>query len=127
MSKLKTEATKFTFVGALNFGLTFVVFTIMLKIIGANYLISLGTSWVFGMLFSYALNFSWVFKQENKICFDARFLKFLTTGLISITLNMLVLSFLVGHSEIDPFYLQILLIPLVVVFNFTATKYWSLR
>lgn len=127
MNKLKTEAKKFAFVGALNFGLTLIVFTVMLKTFGANYLISLGTSWVLGMLFSYVLNFSWVFKPENKIRFDSRFLKFLTTGLISITLNMFALNYLVEQSGIDPFYLQILLIPLVVVFNFTATKYWSLR
>ena len=79
MNKLKTEAKKFTLVGALNFVLTFIIFTTMLKIIEANYLISLGTSWFFGTLFSYALNFSWVFKQENKIQFDARFVKFFST------------------------------------------------
>ncbi len=127
MNKLNIEATKFTVVGALNFGLTFIVFTVMLKFFGADYLISLGIAWIVGMFFSYVLNFSWVFKPENQIRFSSRFLKFLTTGLVSITLNMLALHYMVENSEIDPFYLQILLIPLVVVFNFTATKYWSLR
>lgn len=127
MKKLKAEAIKFILVGALNFGLTLTVFTVMLKAVEANYLISLGISWIVGMFFSYALNFSWVFKPDNKIQFDSRFLKFLSTGLVSITLNMLALNYLVEHSKIDPFYLQFSLIPLIVMFNFSATKYWSLR
>ena len=52
MHKFKIEATKFTIVGAVNFALTFNVFTVMLKVLGVNYLLSLVAAWVVGMLFS---------------------------------------------------------------------------
>jgi putative flippase GtrA len=127
MHKLKIEITKFTLVGAANFILTFIIFTTMLKVMSLNYLLSLLVAWVVGMCFSYALNFSWVFKPEQKIQFKDRFLKFFLASLISIALNMLLLSYFVVHADFDPFYVQMALIPLIMIFNFSTAKYWSLR
>lgn len=58
MQKLKIEVTKFTLVGAANFALTFVVFTVMLKVLEVHYLVSLIAAWIVGIFFSYALNFT---------------------------------------------------------------------
>ena len=127
MHKLKIEVTKFTLVGAANFVLTFIVFTAMLKVLSVNYLLSLGAAWVVGMLFSYVLNFAWVFKPEQKIQFKDRFLRFVLASVFSIALNMLALSYIVEHTGFDPFYVQMLLIPLIVIFNYSTAKYWSLR
>ena len=127
MHKFKIEATKFTLVGAANFVLTFIVFTAMLKLLGVNYLLSLVAAWVVGMLFSYVLNFAWVFKPEQKIQFRARFFRFFLAGVLSIALNMLALSYIVERTDFDPFYVQMVLIPFIVVFNFSTAKYWSLR
>lgn len=127
MHKFKIEATKFTIVGAANFILTFIVFTTMLKVLELNYLLSLVAAWLVGMLFSYALNFTWVFKPEQKIQFKARFFRFFLASVLSIALNMLALSYIVEHSGFDPFYVQIALIPFIVIFNFATAKLWSLR
>ena len=127
MHKIKIEVTKFTLVGAANFVLTFIVFTAMLKVLSVNYLLSLGAAWVVGMLFSCILNFAWVFKPEQKIQFKDRFLRFVLASVFSIALNMLALSYIVEHTGFDPFYVQMLLIPLIVIFNYSTAKYWSLR
>lgn len=127
MNQLRIEVTKFTLVGAANFVLTFIVFSVMLKVMAINHLISLAAAWFLGMIFSYVANFVWVFKPEKTIQFRSRFFKFLSTGLLSLVLNMLALDYLVNSTHLDPFYVQLLLIPLVVIFNFTATKFWSLR
>lgn len=127
MHKFKIEATKFTLVGAANFALTFIVFTAMVKICGVNYLLSLVAAWVVGMIFSYVLNFAWVFKPEQKIQFSTRFLRFFLVSVLSIALNLLALSYIVDRTDFDPFYVQIALIPFIVVFNFSTAKYWSLR
>ena len=127
MYKLKKEVTKFTFVGAANFALTFIVFTVMLKLLEVNYLLSLVAAWVVGMLFSYVFNFTWVFKPEQIIQFKDRFVRFFLASVLSISLNMLVLSYIVERADFDPFYVQMVLIPLIVAFNFSTAKYWSLR
>lgn len=127
MHKLKIEATKFTLVGAINFVLTFIVFTVMLKVLGVNYLLSLVAAWVVGMLFSYVFNFTWVFKPEQKIQFKARFVRYLLASVLSIVLNILMLNYIVEKTNYDPFYIQFLLIPIIVTFNFSTAKFWSLR
>ena len=127
MYKFKIEATKFTLVGAANFVLTLIVFTTMLKALGVNYVLSLAAASVVGMLFSYVLNFAWVFKPEQKIQFRARFVRFFLSGVLSIALNMLALSYIVEHTGFSPFYVQTALIPFIVIFNFISSKFWSLR
>lgn len=127
MHKFRIEITKFTLVGAANFVLTFVVFTVMLKILGINYLFSLATAWIVGIIFSYVLNFVWVFKPEQKMQFRARFFRFFLAVSLSMALNMLVLSYIVERTDCDPFYVQFVLIPLIAIFNFSTAKYWSLR
>ena len=127
MHRIKIEATKFTVVGAANFVLTFVVFTVMLKLLDVNYLISLASAWVVGMIFSYILNFLWVFRPEEKIQFRSRFVKFTIASVLSIALNMVALSYIVESTDADPFIVQVVLIPFIVVFNFSTAKFWSLR
>ena len=127
MHNLKIEATKFSLVGAANFVLTFIVFTAMLKVLGVDYLSSLMAAWVVGLLFSYVLNFTWVFKPEQKIQFRARFLRFFSASVVSIALNMLMLGYIVERTHFDPFYVQAALIPFIVIFNFSTAKFWSLR
>ena len=127
MHRLKIEITKFTLVGVANFVLTFVVFTLMLKVISLNYLLSLSMAWVVGLFFSYALNFSWVFKPEEQLRFKARFLRYFLASIVSIVLNMLILSLIVERTDLDPYYVQFALIPLIVLFNFSTAKYWALR
>ena len=127
MHRLKIEVTKFMLVGAANFILTLVVFTMMLKAMSANYLLSLSVAWIVGFSFSYVLNFSWVFRPEEKIQFKARFLKYFLSNIFSILLNMLILAFMVELTNTDPYYVQLALIPLIVVFNFSTAKYWALR
>ena len=127
VGELKIEITKFTLVGAANFLLTFIVFTVMLKVMRLDYLISLGGAWIAGVLFSYVLNFSWVFRPGHKVQLDGRFIKFLLAGSLSVGLNMIVLRYLVERTNFDPFHIQIALMPLIVIFNFITAKYWSLR
>jgi putative flippase GtrA len=127
MRKFKLEATKFTIVGTANFLLTFIVFTAMLKVFRLDYLLSLGAAWIVGLIFSYVLNFSWVFQPEQKIQFRGRFWRFFLASVLSIVLNMLVLSYVVERTAFEPFYVQLALIPCIVVFNFCAAKFWSLR
>jgi len=127
MHRLKIEVTKFTLVGAANFVLTFVVFTMMLKVMLVNYLFSLCVAWIVGLFFSYALNFSWVFKPEEKLQFKVRFLKYFLASGVSIVLNMLILAFIVERTDTDPYYVQLALLPLIVLFNFLAAKFWALR
>ena len=127
MHKLKIEFSKFTVVGAVNFVFTFVMFYLLVKVINMNYLIALMVVSLLGMVLTYSLNHAWVFKPEQKLAFRGRLFKYILAGFLSISLNMLVLSYIVEHISFDPFYVQLALIPFIVIFNFATAKFWSLR
>lgn len=127
MHKLKIEFSKFTVVGAINFVFTFILFFWLVKIIDFNYLLALIVVSLLGMILTYSLNHVWVFKPEEKLAFRGRLVKYILAGALSIALNVAVLKYLVECTGFDPFYVQMALIPFIVVFNFSTAKFWSLR
>jgi putative flippase GtrA len=124
---MKIEFTRFTIVGFINFMLTFLIFFTLLKIFNVNYLISLALVWIIGILFTYFLNFLWVFKPEQRLQFKERFVKYFLSYLLSFALNIFALNYIVERTGFDPFYAQAVLVPFIVIFNFSTSKYWSLR
>lgn len=127
MHKLRIEFSRFTVVGALNFIFTFVLFYMLVKVINFNYLISLTVVSLLGMIITYSLNYVWVFKSEQKLVYKGRLLKYILAGFFSILLNLIALDYIVGRTAFDPFYVQMALIPFIVVFNFSSAKFWSLK
>ena len=121
------EAIRFLLVGAVNFVLTFVLFYVLFRVLRVNYIVALFVSWAVGMVFSYVLNFSWVFRPEEQLQFRERFAKYFAASLASILLNMLTLGIIVESTGYDAFWVQCALIPLIVLFNYSTAKFWSLR
>ena len=123
---IKLDISRYLVVSLLNTILTFVIFTICLKLFLVGYSFSLFLCWLCGVVFSYCMNFVWVFDQKDKLIFDHRFRKFLFTGVISISINIILLREIVETTGYDPFWVQTgLMIPLAG-FNFLAAKFWSL-
>jgi putative flippase GtrA len=123
--QLLEQVLKFSALGAVNFVLTFVVFTGLLKVLSLNYLVSLFVAWFVGVVFMYVTNFVWVFQRSQMLHFDRRFLKFVVTGIVSIILNMLALHLMVERYSLDAFLAQLMLMPFVLAFNFLAAKFVS--
>ena len=123
----KDEAKRFIFVGGGNFLLTFLVFTSMMKLLSASYTLSLVTAFIIGNVFTYLLNFFWVFKIDQRKLFKSRFPKYLAANSLSLIINLAALDYFAKRTTLDPFYIQFLLVPFVVVFNFSTAKFWSLR
>jgi putative flippase GtrA len=127
MHKLRMEFSKFTVVGAVNFVFTFILFYLLVKVIQWNYLVSLLAVSLLGMVLTYSLNHAWVFLPEQKLVFRERLFKYILAGMLSISLNLVALDYIVEGTGFDPFNVQIALIPFIVAFNFATAKYWSLR
>lgn len=125
--RLKIEITRFFLVGAVNFVITLVIFYSLLRIVKIDYLLALTVSWIVGLIFSYTVNFVWVFKPESQLQFRKRFIRYFVANGVSFTLNIFLLSIAVDTFKWDPFISQFALIPVVVCFNFLTAKYWSLH
>lgn len=121
------QFNKFLFVGGVNFLLTLVLFYTFVELFSLNYIISLFAVSAIGWIFTYILNYIWTFKPEPQLAFGSRLLKYVATGLASVTLNAVALHILVNASGWGPFWAQLCLVPFVILLNFVSAKFWSLR
>ncbi len=118
---------KYVLVGISNAALSTIVYLVCLRLFEIHYLGSFSISWIFGVLFTYVINFAFVFKPEEKLEFRKRLPKYFVVYCTSYAINMVLLKLLVSATLADPFYLQFLILPLVIVINFTGFKYWALK
>jgi len=118
---------KYSFVGFLNAIFAIIVYFLLLKILRINYLISFSISWVSGVLLTYIINFIWVFRPGDKINFKNRLWKYVLIYGVSYIINLVLLKTIVDLVQTDPFFVQLFILPMVVVINFAGIKYWALK
>jgi putative flippase GtrA len=118
---------KYGIVGFSNFLVTGAVYYILLRVLFVWYPISFMLSWGIGVLYTYLINFIWVFKPEEKIEFKHRLWKYFLVYATSLIVNLTLLTYIVEVFSLDPFWSQFLIIPIVVLINFIGIKYWALR
>lgn len=118
---------KYSFVGIANLLFTLILYIIFLYKLDFRYELAFTLSWLAGVLFTYVINFLWVFKPEEKITFKKRLPKYFLVYLSSYFLNMFLLTISVYFFSIDPLVSQIFILPVIVIINFAGIKYWALR
>jgi putative flippase GtrA len=118
---------KYLLVGVANLAFTFLVYFYFLRILQLHYLAAFSLSWAAGLLFTYIVNYLWVFKPESTLTFRGRFTKYATVYLSSFLLNLVSLKALKEALDVDPLIIQLFLLPMVVIINFCGMKFWSLK
>lgn len=118
---------KYVIVGLLNAVFGTLVYLFCLKVIMIHYLVAFTVSWLFGVLFTYVINFVFVFKPDEKLEYKKRLPKYFVVYCLSYSLNIILLKVLVTLTHGDPFFLQLFILPLVIAINFTGFKYWALK
>jgi putative flippase GtrA len=118
---------KFLIVGGVNFIFTLVLFYMCVSIASINPIFSIAIVSIAGLILTYYLNFTWVFLPEKKINFQNNLLRYSVASGASIIINMILLHILLVNSKISAFCAQLYIIPIIVAFNFSTAKFWSLR
>lgn len=85
--------TKFVIVGIINTGVDFVVFNLLTTITNVNPILSNVLSFSCGIVCSYLLNRNWTFSDVATNAKFSEFGKFVTSNLLSLLLNTLVVWF----------------------------------
>jgi putative flippase GtrA len=127
MIELIVHFTKYSLVGILNAIFTIAVYFALLKALHMHYLMAFSISWASGVLLTYSINFLWVFKPEENISFKNRFWKYVLIFVTSYLINITLLKHFTEWIKIDPFIIQLFILPLVVMINFCGVKYWALK
>lgn len=122
-----TEMAKYLVTGGLNAVLTCLVYLAGLYVFRIHYLAALVAAFLVGVVFTYVLNFVWVFRPESRLSFRRRFVQYVSSNAGTFAVNLAALYYLVDVAGGDPFWSQVVLMVAIVAANFLLAKYWSLR
>ena len=112
-------------IGSFSSGLDFLIYTLLVQVVGLQYIISNCISVLGGITTSFILNRNYNFKVKDKT--KLRFSIFLTVGLCGLLFSNLVLYLCIGMMGIDKIISKLLSIVLVVFFQFLANKYVTFK
>ncbi|WP_423243588.1 GtrA family protein [Clostridium thermarum] len=112
------------FVGVLNTLITVSSYSILIYI-GIHYFIANTAGYILGTLNSYFFNKSWVFQSKD----SARdlFYKFIIVNIITLSISNILLFIFVDKLHYEKYLVQIIVIPITMLFNFTLNKVWTFK
>lgn len=107
-------------IGGISSGLDFVVYTLLVNVVGFHYLLSNTCSVLVGITTSFTLNRHYNFKVKDKT--KQRFVLFLFVGLTGLLLSSLILYICIQRLQLDELFSKLLSIVLVVFIQFLLNK-----
>lgn len=125
--KTTTQFWKYGIVGLSNFVVSLGVYYLLLEVLQLYYLVAFSLTWLFGVLYTFCINYLWVFKPEDRNSTKGRLLKYVIIYIVSYLLNIFLLRLVKENYISNPFIAQICILPIIVLFNFIGLKFWSLK
>ena len=107
-------------IGSFSSGLDFVIYSILVKIVGLQYLVANCISIFAGISTSFILNRNYNFKIKDKL--KLRFIIFLSTGLSGLVLSNIILYLCISKLDMNALISKLFSIAVVVFFQFLVNK-----
>src|SRR5205085_802416 len=118
------QFAKFVIVGLMTTLINFTVYGLLL-LAGIHYLRAAVIAFAIATLNSYTFNRRWTFRAGAHR--TERLVKFTAVQLVGLTINLLLLFWLVENFALNKFLAQVLANSLVVVTGFVGNKFWTFR
>lgn len=120
------QFVKFVLVGVLSTLINFAIYAVLV-LNHFNYLGAATIAFIIATLNSYTWNRRWTFRAGPHR--NERLLKFFLVQLVGLTINLLILSFLVEYGGLEDHKLvaQIIANAFVVLSNFLGNKFWTFQ
>ena len=112
-------------IGSFSSGLDFLIYTLLVQLVGLQYLVANCISVVAGISTSFYLNRNYNFKVKDHT--KRRFSIFLTVGLCGLVMSNLILYLCIDNMGMDKLISKLLSIVLVVFFQFLVNKYLTFK
>lgn len=112
-------------IGSFSSGLDFLIYTLLVQIVGLQYLVANCISVLGGISTSFYLNRNYNFKVKDHT--KRRFSIFLTVGLCGLVMSNLILFLCIDIMGMDKLISKLLSIVLVVFFQFLVNKYLTFK
>lgn len=121
---------KYSITGVLNTLTDFLVYfglTRLFAWFAHYYLVANGISFTMAVTQSFFINKYWTFRFLDKKNLHFQYLKFFLVNIFTLTVNQLILYWLVDVLEVYDLYAKILLVISSVIINFTLIKFWVFK
>ena len=112
-------------IGSFSSGLDFLIYTLLVQLVGLQYLVANCISVIAGISTSFYLNRNYNFKVKDHT--KRRFSIFLTVGLCGLVMSNLILYLCIDNLGMDKLISKLLSIVLVVFFQFLVNKYLTFK
>lgn len=122
---LVTQFIKFGLVGVSNTLLTFLIYTLLLKVFGVWYLAASGIGFAVGAVNGFLLNHSWTFRGHAGGSFAA--VRWFVVQGCGLLVNLAVVYLMVEAVGTDKLVGQAIATAIVVVLTFFANRAWTFR
>lgn len=119
------QFVKFGIVGVSNTALTFIVYTILLKVFGVWYLAASAVGFAAGATNGFLINRRWTFRDHVGDAYTPLRWAIVQTGGLGINLGLLYLF--VAQAHIDKLLAQAMATVFVTVSTFFANRAWTFR
>ena len=112
-------------IGSFSSGLDFLIYTLLVQLVGLQYIVANCISVIAGISTSFYLNRNYNFKVKDHT--KRRFSIFLTVGLCGLVMSNLILYLCIDNLGMDKLISKLLSIVLVVFFQFLVNKYLTFK
>ena len=120
------QLIRFCLVGASGYIVNLAVYTLLLKVVGAHYLLAATGSFLVAVTNNYTWNRLWTFRgQRGHVAYQG--LRFLVVSTIALAANLAILALLVDALGVGKVLAQAIAIVLVTPWNFVGNKLWSFK
>ena len=117
---------KFGIVGVMNTVVDFLVYTLLVSVLGWGLYISQVVSYSCGMLNSYVVNRKWTFSTKNGF-FSKELVRFILLNLSTMLLGMIIIWVCTEHLMLHKLIAKLISTVLVLVINFLVSNFWVFR
>ena len=119
------QFVKFGIVGISNTLLTFIVYTLLLKVFGVNYLLASAIGFIAGATNGFLLNRRWTFRDHVGDALTPVRWGIVQTG--GLAIDEVLLYLLVHDAHLDKLLAQALATVVVTITTFFANRAWTFR
>jgi len=118
---------KFGIVGVGNTTVDFLVYILLTRYLGLFYLIANAISFIIAATLSFTINKFWTFRDGRRHVIKGQYAKFLLVSTIGAFLAEGTLFLFVHYLSIHDLFAKLLVVGVIVFWNFFANKYWTFR
>ncbi|MBT5953774.1 hypothetical protein HOG98_03540 [bacterium] len=119
---LKKSFLRFLIIGGVSTAINYSVFHVFLAVFGMHYAMSSGVGYCTGLVVGYFFNKSWTFQAARHSV--AAITQYICVYLGSLTLSLVLLSFLIEGLSFPAWFANIIAIGLTTITNFVGLRFW---